>query len=94
MKLIVTGHIKYYKLSDILYVNVPYWPEFRVKLYAKSYVNDPLICGYIPEFLEYHEKQEAMKKNKMLIEGTDIAVRDRTFFYNVVNTVYPYSVSR
>ena len=61
MKMIVTGKIKYFKLSEVLFVKVPNLPEFKVSEYAKKFLSDARICSYIPEMQEHINSQ----KNQM-----------------------------
>ena len=43
--------------------------------------------------LEYHKNQA--KKDEMQVEKIvkDLVIKDRTFFFNIVNTVYPLRIS-
>ena len=43
MKLVLSKSIKFFKKSEILYVNVPQFSEFEVNAYAHKFKNDPKI---------------------------------------------------
>ena len=92
--MIITGKIKYFKLNQVLFVKVPNLPEFKVLEYAKNYLTDQKICDYIPEMMEYNQNQK--KENEMAIEKDEkeLIIKDRSFFFNIVNTIYPLQVSK
>ena len=47
--------------------------------------------------VEYHKNQDNTKKDEMQIEEKktvkDLVIKDRAFFFNIVNTVYPLRLS-
>ena len=53
-KMVITQKIKYFKYPDVLFVKVPYLPEFKVSKYAKAYLKGEKIWYYVPEMFEYN----------------------------------------